>query len=72
MNRSEHLAWCKQRAIEILDTGDHMGAWASMVSDMSKHEETDNHIAIELGMLQVFSGLLNSDTEMRHFINGFN
>ena len=41
--RDEHLAWCKQRALEYADRGDTTNAVASMMSDLGKHPETENH-----------------------------
>lgn len=40
MTRSEHIAWAKERAREHLKAGDLVQAFASFVSDMSKHPET--------------------------------
>lgn len=72
MTRIEHLAWCKQRADEYLDSGDHSQAWMSMISDLGKHEETQGHVAIELGMMITLSGGMNNVPEVRAFIAGFN
>ena len=73
MTRAEHLQWCKDRAIEILDTkGDVGEAYASFCSDMSKHPETENHLAIQLGMMLLLGGHNQSVGEMKKFINGFN
>lgn len=72
MDKTEHLQWCKQRAYEILDNGDITGAYASMASDLNKHEETQGHSAIELGMMLMMSGNLSTTEQMRKFINGFN
>ena len=72
MTYEEHLAWCKKRAIQYADAGDAQGAWASMVSDLNKHPETQNHSAIELGMMMLMAGHLSSPQEMRRFIEGFN
>lgn len=72
MTRSEHLAWCKQRALEYCDKGDTTNAWASMASDLSKHPETESHAAINLGLMMLMSGHLNTPQKMREFINGFN
>ena len=72
MSRSEHMQWCKNRALEYVDSGDLINAWASMVSDLSKHEETQGHVGIELGMMQMMIGGLKTQHEMRHFIEGFN
>lgn len=70
-SRADHMAWCKQRANEILDGGDIGGAWTSMVSDLGKHPETEDHPAIMLGTMQVVSGMLSTVPQMRHFIDGF-
>ena len=71
--RSEHLQWCKDRALEILDeSGDVGQAYASFASDMRKHPETENHSAIELGVMMMFGGHLSTPDEMRKYIEGFN
>ena len=70
--REQHLNWCKERALAILNTGDIAGAYASMASDLRKHPETEDHIAIGLGMSLMFGGHLNTTNEMRKFIEGFN
>jgi hypothetical protein len=70
--RAEHLAWCKTRALEYVDQGDASGAFASMASDLGKHPDTQGHIGIELGMLQLMGGMLSTPHEMRRFIEGFN
>lgn len=72
MNRQEHLDWAKERALEYADEGDLRGAFASFQSDMIKHDETRNHIALKVMSVQFFSGHLNSPQSMRHFIEGFN
>lgn len=72
MTRDEHLAWCKERALAYVDTGDTQNAFASMASDLGKHPETQNHSAIQLGMMMLMSGHLSSAQKMRDFINGFN
>lgn len=71
-SRAEHLAWCKQRAREYLDQGDVQSAYASMSSDLGKHEETVDHAAIQLGMMLMMGGHLSTVAEMREFIEGFN
>lgn len=72
MNRQEHLDWAKERALKYCENGDWVNAWASFVSDMSKHDELKNHVALELGAMQVFGGLISDTPSMRHFIEGFN
>ena len=70
--RSEHLDWCKRRALEYLDQGDVQQAFSSMTSDLRKHPETENHIAILLGAQMLLSGHLESPIAMRKYIEGFN
>ena len=72
MTRAEHLAWCKKRALEYCDNGDASNAWASMASDLSQHDETANHAGLQLGMMMLMGGHLNSVPEVRKFIEGFN
>ena len=72
MNRSEHLQWSKDRAIEYVDDNNLGEAFASFMSDMGKHSETRNHLALELGMTLLFSGNLSTSDKMRSWISGFN
>jgi hypothetical protein len=70
MNREEHLAWCKARAMEYARIGDLQNAYASMGSDLDKHPETANsHPALlALGMLFV----IKHDADgLRRWIEGF-
>ena len=71
-SREAHIEWCKQRALEYVDRGDNDQAWASMTSDLTKHDETANHPAIDLGTVLMRAGLLNYASVMRKFIEGFN
>lgn len=72
MNRAEHVQWCKNRAIACIDAGNTKEAFASMTSDMGKHDETNNHLALEMGMMMLMGGHLDGAAQMRNFINGFN
>lgn len=56
IGRAEHLEWCKDRALQYVDSGDLTNAYASMVSDLNKHPETKGHAAIELGMMMLMAG----------------
>lgn len=71
MTRAEHMQWCKDRALEILDRGDLTGAFASMCSDLGKHKETDGHPGIELGTILLTTDNLIDMEMMRSFIEGF-
>ena len=72
MTRDEHMTWCKQRALEYVDRGDLTNAYASMASDLGKHDETRNHAAIPIGMQLMMTGDLSTPDKMREFIEGFN
>lgn len=39
--RDEHLAWCRRRALELVEADDLMGAFASMMHDLMQHPETE-------------------------------
>lgn len=71
MQRSDYLKWCKERALEYVEKGELDLAWASMVSDLNKNDETRNHLAINLGTMLMLSGRLNTKEEMKKFINDF-
>lgn len=72
MNRQEHVAWCKKRALEYVERGDLENAFGSMVSDLGKHPETVGHIGIPMGVGLQAIGKLNTKEEMRKFIEDFN
>lgn len=70
MDRAEHLAWCKQRALEYCDAGDLPNAVASMGSDLGKHPETEPHtILLRLGLIEAMNG---NREGVRRWITGFN
>jgi len=72
MTRDEHLAWCKTRALQILDSGDMVEAMASMLSDLGKWEkplydrETLNLLSMDAMMFR------KTHDQMRNWIEGFN
>jgi hypothetical protein len=69
MTRDEHLAWCKQRALEYLDKGDAKNAVASMESDMCKHPDTQiSDVLSMLGMRYLIDG---DHAAVRRWIEGF-
>jgi hypothetical protein len=72
MTRTEHMKWAKARAIECVNNGDISAAFSSIASDLEKHPETQNHIGVQLGMMQLMAGSLNTPQSMLHFIEGFN
>lgn len=72
MTRDEHLAWCKERALELLDAGELAESFNSMLSDLRKHPELENHAGAMLGLMQRMGGFLDSPHAMRRWITGFN
>jgi len=71
VERAEYIKWAKDRAINILDTGDINGAWASMASDISNRQDAQDTTAILLGTQLMAGGKLSTVDQMRDFINGF-
>lgn len=72
MNRQEHLQWAKDRATEYVKRGELKDAYASMVSDLTKHSELEDHAAISLGVSLMMIGDLATPSSMQKFIDGFN
>jgi hypothetical protein len=71
--RDEHLEWCKKRALEYLDAGDTRQAFTSMMSDLSKHPELENHVGLHIGVgFMMLSGWISNRVEVRRWIVGFN
>lgn len=73
MTRDEHMAWAKQRALAYLEHGANYSpaeAVTSMLSDLSKHEQTRG-IADKMASYGIL--FASSDgREARRFIEGFN
>lgn len=73
MTRAEHLQWCKNRAMEYVNAGDNNQAFASMCSDLLKHEETKQHESTNrLGMSLLIAGHLKTKEQMTKWIQGYN
>jgi hypothetical protein len=68
MDRAEHLAWAKQRALEYVDAGDLTSAIASMLSDLGKHPELERSV---LAGFIVASTVFDRESA-RRFVDGFN
>lgn len=69
--RDEHMAWCKRRALEYLPD-DPANALQSMLSDLTKHKETADHMGRELTVMLMMGGMLESADQVRRHIEGFN
>jgi hypothetical protein len=72
LTRQEHLDWCKKRALELLDLGDRQQAVISMLADLRKHPELQNHPGGMIGTMMLLGGFLETNEEIRKWINGFN
>ncbi len=70
--RDEHLAWCKERALEALERSGVTEAFASLTSDLGKHPETAGHFGLVLGTAQLAAGHLSTREAMRRHIEGYN
>ncbi len=70
---TEHLAWCKERALDYLNRGDLPQAITSMVSDINKHPDTKMD-GQTLGVLLLLAMLYVRDRDVagvRRWIEGF-
>lgn len=68
--RAEHLAWCKERALEYVEAGDLDQAVTSMGSDLDKHPELKcNPYLLMAGALDAQKGDARA---VRRWIEGFN
>lgn len=71
MGRDEYMERAKASALEYLDDGDWKNGLASMLSDLTNHEELRDHPGIKLGMMLMMAGKLNDVASARAFIVGF-
>ena len=73
MTRAEHLEWAKKRALECLDRGEVREGFTSMLSDLRKHPELENHIGGKIGVeFMLLPGWIDNEREVRNWIVGFN
>lgn len=74
MNRTDHLQWAKDRAIELVNQGDLVGAFASLTSDFGLHDDLSSALELQtsLGAMQLVGGHLNTAHDMEKWIEGFN
>lgn len=69
---AEHLAWCKERARAAFARGDTpREVLDGMTSDLNKHEGTRSHGGIRLGAILKASGLLETERQVREWVEGF-
>jgi len=71
MTRDEHLMWCKNRARDYLARGDVVNAITSMLSDLSKHPDTET-VGKSMGPMGLVCMMDKENIEgARRFIDGF-
>lgn len=74
MTKNEHVEWCKKRAIQEYDfysgTDKQRSGLISMMSDMSKHPETNSPAIRALIMAYMTRPMTRQ--QFINFINGFN
>lgn len=70
-SRGEHLAWCRERAIQVLETGNCAGAVASMVSDLREAETPLYDEAVLLPLLAEGIVFRRTPAAIRRWIEGF-
>ncbi len=71
MTREQHLEWCKVRAREYLDAHDIKNAVTSMLSDLSKHEETAELSRGGFAQVGMHCILMGDPAFAKRFIEGF-
>ena len=72
ITRTEHLRWCKERAIAYLDAGDLQNAVTSMGSDMRRHPKTDSPLLAFLFMAGMADAQRGDSAAVRKWVEGFN
>lgn len=75
MTREEHMQWCKDRAMDYVKRGDLVNAVASMMSDLSKHDDTRssvNGVLGQLGLLAAQQAQSGDRAAVERYILGFN
>lgn len=71
MNRSEHIKWAKERALEFCNRNELNEAFTSLANDLSRHPETANHQGLQVMTQLVVMGQLSTRESMAKFIEGF-
>jgi hypothetical protein len=72
MTRDEHIEWCKKHALEYLDRGEVSQAFTSMLSDVRKHPDCENHPGLLIGAgFMMLPGWIQNPVEVRRWIVGF-
>lgn len=72
MTRAEHLRWAKERALAELEPGGGgvVDAMSSIHMDFRNHSDLKEHSGLELMAMLTFAGHLNTERDVREFIEG--
>ena len=70
--RTQHLEWCKKRALAYVDQGYLQQALSSMIDDLRKHPKTADHPDIALAVGRMALGDLTTSGQVRELIEGLN
>jgi len=57
--------------MEYVNKGEISNAIASMGSDLNKHPETTEHPGMQIGIMMLMAGKMNTAEEAKKFIEGF-
>ena len=72
MTRAKHLQWCKDRAMEYVNRGQLTEAVTSMMSDITKHPETNSPALAMLGLMAAMDAQAGNRDSVVRYITGFN
>lgn len=69
--RAEHIAWCKQRALEYLDAGELVSAATVMLAHLNERDDTK--ISADNALVKLLELYLRNQDEagVRRWIEGF-
>ena len=73
MTGAEHLAYCKERALEYADRGEAGAAMSSLIQDLGAHPETEDSVRVVTDLMfpLAMMGDFARPGELRKFIEGF-
>lgn len=70
--RADHITWVKEHALVELNgtSAGRATALSSVASDLGTHPDTRGHDAVLLGTMLAMAGHLDTDRQMREWIEG--
>ena len=71
MTQEEHLAWAKERALELVEKGDVTQAVIQMALDLREHRELQNHPGIQKWFMLAVLRPGSTGQDVRRWIEGF-